>query len=427
MKKLKVHPAGHYLMWDNGEAFFYLGDTAWELFHRLDRSEMVKYFDTRAKQGFNAVQAVALSEFEGVTVPNKYGRLPLKFTFGVPDPTLPDTGGQYDYWEHVEYAINLAAEREIFITLLPTWGDKFNQLWGKGPEIFTPENAYTYSKWLAKRFKKHWNIIWMLGGDRPLDTPLHKSIIDAMGSGISQEDPDHLITFHPPGETSSADFVPQKEYIDFHSVQSGHGLGGWESYLQLRRTKGIEPTKPFMDSEPRYEDHPACFKAELGCYWNAHDVRNNAYWNMCEGVCGHTYGNHCIWGFNDSPCDYYPFVWQDVLEHEAANQIGYLKQLRLRRGFFEFRPAPELVCDDIAVGGHIAAARGDDYAYIYTPQGQPIRANLDLLGGKIIRSSWFNPRTGEEFLFKLLPPKQALFVPPSYGDDWLLVLEIADK
>lgn len=38
-----------------------------------------------------------------------------------------------------------------------------------------------------------------------------------------------------------------------------------------------------MDSEPRYEDHPACFKPEWGCYWNEEDVRQNAYWDMMEG------------------------------------------------------------------------------------------------------------------------------------------------
>ena len=144
MKKLKVYGTGQYLMWEDEKPFFYLGDTAWELFHRLTREEMAEYFAVRAKQGFNAVQAVALAEFEGVTVPNKYGRLPLTFTNGLPDPEKPDTDGEYSYWDHVECAIALAAEKNMFITLLPTWGDKFNRLWGTGPEIFTPENAYAY-------------------------------------------------------------------------------------------------------------------------------------------------------------------------------------------------------------------------------------------------------------------------------------------
>lgn len=427
MHKLKVHESGHYLMWEDGEPFFYLGDTAWELFHKLSREEMEEYFSVRSAQGFNAVQAVALSEFEGVTTPNKYGQLPLKFTNGLPDPTKPDTDEKYNYWEHINYAITLAAEKGIFITLLPTWGDKFNQLWGKGPEIFTPENSYYYGKWIANKFKNHPNIIWMLGGDRPLNTHRHKMIIDEMGRGIAETDSNHLITFHPSGESSSTDYMCSKPYIDFHTVQSSHGFGGYESHLLLRRTKSAEPQKPFMDSEPRYEDHPICFKAEYGCYWNDQDVRNNAYWNMCEGVCGHTYGNHCIWGFNENISAYYPFTWREALQHPGANQIAFLKKLRLERSFFDFHPAPELVQDDPSIGGHFAAGRGENYAYIYTPLGQPIKANLNLLGGKIIRANWFNPINGEETKLKLFPPKQTLFVPPIYGEDRVLILEIMEK
>ena len=27
--------------------------------------------------------------------------------------------------------------------------------------------------------------------------------------------------------------------------------------------------KPYLDSEPRYEDHPACFNDRIGYFWNA--------------------------------------------------------------------------------------------------------------------------------------------------------------
>lgn len=425
MRKLKVHSSGRYLMWDDESPFFYLGDTAWELFHRLTKEEADKYLSVRAAQGFNAIQAVALAELEGLTVPNKYGRFPFKFTNDTPDPLLPDTDGEYSYWDHVEYIIRTAEKKDLFITLLPTWGDKFNITWGKGPEIFTPENAYIYGKWIAEKFKKHWNIIWMLGGDRYLSTHRHQLIIDEMARGISEADSDHLITFHPGGGISSADELKGKDYIDFHTVQSGHDFNGYESYLFLQKMRETEQ-KPYMDSEPRYEDHPACFKAQYDCYWSAQDVRNNAYWNMCEGSCGHTYGNHCVWGFTEKTEKYYPYTWKEVLYHDGAEQIGFLKELRMKRSFFDFRPAPCLVEDETALGGHIAAGRGDDYAYIYTPLGQAFRANLELFGGNIIRSSWFNPRNGEETVFKLFPPKQVLFVPPTYCEDWVLVLEILE-
>ena len=135
MRKIKVN--GRYLSWSDGSPFFYLADTAWELFHRLNREEMDLYFEQRSRQGFNAVQAVVLAEYEGVTTPNAYGRLPLYMTDGIPDPEKPDSDGGYSYWDHVDFAVDTAARYGIFITMLPTWGDKFNLCWGKGPVILT--------------------------------------------------------------------------------------------------------------------------------------------------------------------------------------------------------------------------------------------------------------------------------------------------
>ncbi|MCL2479425.1 MAG: DUF4038 domain-containing protein, partial [Treponema sp.] len=120
MRTLKVN--GRYLAWDSGEPFFYLADTAWEIFHRLNRQEMQHYFAERSRQGFNAVQGVLLAEFEGVTVPNAYGRLPLLFSEQLPDPVKPDLGAGYGYWDHVDFAIETAAENNLFMVLLPTWG-----------------------------------------------------------------------------------------------------------------------------------------------------------------------------------------------------------------------------------------------------------------------------------------------------------------
>ena len=52
-----------YLMKD-GQPFFWLGDTAWELFHRLTREEADQYLKRRAEQEFTVIQAVALAEFD---------------------------------------------------------------------------------------------------------------------------------------------------------------------------------------------------------------------------------------------------------------------------------------------------------------------------------------------------------------------------
>ncbi|MGM0945528.1 MAG: DUF4038 domain-containing protein [Bacteroidota bacterium] len=62
---------------EDSTPFFWLGDTAWELFHKLDREEAIHYLSTRAKQGFTVIQAVILAERDGVRTPNAYGELPF--------------------------------------------------------------------------------------------------------------------------------------------------------------------------------------------------------------------------------------------------------------------------------------------------------------------------------------------------------------
>src|SRR3982751_6021120 len=75
--RLKVSENKHFLVTEKGEPFFYLGDTAWELFHRLNREEADQYLKDRAEQGFTVVQAVALAEFDGLKEQNPYGETPL--------------------------------------------------------------------------------------------------------------------------------------------------------------------------------------------------------------------------------------------------------------------------------------------------------------------------------------------------------------
>ena len=98
LPRIRVSDNHRFLVTEDGRPFFYLADTAWELFHRLNREQAVEYLDLRAAQHFNVIQAVALSELDGITVPNAYGKLPL---VGL-DPARPavDSGPKADRANH---------------------------------------------------------------------------------------------------------------------------------------------------------------------------------------------------------------------------------------------------------------------------------------------------------------------------------------
>ena len=112
---LRVADDRRHLITETGDPFFWMGDTAWELFHRLSREEAREYLDCRAEQGFTMLQAVALAELSGITVPNAHGRLPLKQNdLGQWDPTLPDLDaepGGTSYWDHVDHILDMAGEQ----------------------------------------------------------------------------------------------------------------------------------------------------------------------------------------------------------------------------------------------------------------------------------------------------------------------------
>src|SRR5262249_39711632 len=77
LPRIQVHPAGHYLETENGQPFFWLGDTAWELIHRTTREEASYYLHTRSLQRFTVIQTVVLAEFNGVNEPSALGLRPL--------------------------------------------------------------------------------------------------------------------------------------------------------------------------------------------------------------------------------------------------------------------------------------------------------------------------------------------------------------
>ena len=232
------------------------------------------------------------------------------------------------------------------------------------------------------------------------------------------------------GGKNSTDFVGDADYVDFHTSQTGHGVDQCYISDEIMRAMARATPKPYMDSEPRYEDHPACFNPALKYHWDAADVRQNAYWNVLTGACGHTYGNHNIWSMTRTADDYFTHTWQTAMNHPGAWQMRFVKKLRLSRDYFSLAPAPELLCANYEGMGHMVAACGRGYGYVYLPLGLPVTVKLDLIRpASCIRALWFDPRTGEEALLSVLPKKGNFTIaPPSQGkgNDWVLILEGVD-
>ena len=430
--KLKVSENHRFLVFEDGTPFFYLGDTAWELFHRLSKTDAEKYLENRRAKGFTVIQAVALAEIDGLNTPNAEGEKPLINN----DPTKPNE----KYFQHVDWVIKKAAEKGIFIGLLPTWGDKWNKKWATGSEeIFNAENARLYGKYIGNRYKDEPNIIWILGGDRPVETDLHRQIISEMAEGVREGDGGaHLISFHPTGGSGSSQYFHSAQWLDFNMRQNGHSLSYTERYKATLDDYNLNPAKPVMDAEPIYEDHPINFNPDANGHSVSADVRRPLYWDLFCGAFGHTYGHHSVWQMyspDKQPVNRPLMPWYEAIDQPGAAQMIYGRLLMESRPFLTRIPDNSIIVTDIVAssvpgaGSYTFVATRDkngSYAMIYAPVGRKFSVKMDAIKGSNVVAWWYNPRNGEATkIGKYKNTGTQTFNTPTPGEslDWILVLD----
>jgi uncharacterized protein DUF4038/collagenase-like protein with putative collagen-binding domain len=440
LPRLKVSENRRFLITEKGQPFFWLADTAWELFHRLNREEADRYLEKRASQGFTVIQAVAIAELDGHTTPNALGHLPW-LDLNPARPAVKD-GPNNDYWDHVDYIVDKANAHGLYIGFLPTWGRYWHDEVRNGKPLFTRENAAVYGEWLGRRYKKK-GLIWILGGDRSIDNAEQKEVIRALAQGLRKGDGGvHLITFHPPGGAGSSQWFQSESWLDLNLRQNGHVTEYTGHYAQTRADYNRKPIKPVIDGEPLYEGHPISFNAKALGHSTAADVRRPLYWDLFSGACGHTYGHHSVWQMwqPDRPPVNDPLMpWTEAIDEPGARQMVHARRLLESRPFLTRIPDDSVIVADrvaTAVPGagraRFAATRDalGSYAMIYAPVGRKFKVRMDRIRGPKVKAWWFDPRTGSATAIgEFANTGTREFVSPQPGEllDWVLVLDDAAK
>ncbi len=444
LPRLRVSPAHpNHLETEDG-LFFMLGDTAWELLHKLNEDEVSDYLDTRAEQGFNMPWIVGMPECDSLRSPNRYGLTPLHHH----DPRQPNE----EYWDWVERVIQMAAERGMYIGFLPTWADKMTAPWGDGPRIFhldDPAPAYDFGRWVGERFAEHTNLLWVMGGDRPAamtgleNDGLHeaarlagfgpetdwRTLHRAMAQGVRDgAGPDILMTYHPQGgPQGSATWLADEPWIDLHAFQSGHGGGRderiWE-YIESDLAR--RPLRPTFDAEPCYEDHPVrpwpTWDPRDG-YFCDYDVRRTIYRSIFAGACGVVYGHHSIWHFaGDDPTgwvNHSKMTWREALVRPGARHVGMMAEWLQDLLTVGIQPAQDVFVDpqSESPGEYRVAARIGQLLLVYLPHGGAV--TLRVSGD----AYWFDPRTGQTMDAGVSREGETLTCIAPNSIDWVLVVE----
>ena len=442
----------HHLAYEDGTPFFYLGDTAWELFRRTTREEADRYLRRRKEQGFMVIMTCGPGVEKtsgqldtGVHLPNRYGFVPFENTDFTRPRVVP--GSDNDYWDHVDYVLNRCEELGLYVALLPYWARDYI------PDPIDAQTGYAIGKWYGRRYGNRTHIIWVLGGDNEGNNAREIEIFDRTAAGIAdgagKDQADLMMTYHCNGwqddPHSSGYYLHDKAWLDFNGAQSGHYRDGVQGpyfnppYQTMADDYGRTPVKPTVNLEAIYDGICDGFRptnARLGAY----DVRKTAYWTMFAGGAGYTYGNNNVWQFycdRYEPRYYADTPWERAIDCDSARQMTILKRLILSRPFLGRVPDQTLIAANVGErGDHKVAVRDKDnrFAMVYVPTRENFTIDLSRLSGTI-NVWWYCPQDGKCYdedgkrtdePFASYPAgKTVEFTPPSSGPDWVLVLDDA--
>lgn len=476
----------HLLETASGTPVFLNNFTLWKLIEHGTREDMEEVVDVCKQNKYNMISCMVLGIHEWEdriyeTGVNPYGAHAFeRGDHGIPDPLRPittpgndpDNEGEYDYWDHVEYAIDLAAENGMYVSLHPAWGNWF-QGFVHGMKqgditIFDDYTAYQYGNWLGKRFGDKENLIWMVGGDRSavndartkwyeVDSiqdfrSLYRAMAEGLADGVNGIDHQDghadysniVMSYHPrKWGPNSSDWFHNEPWIIFNSIQDTP----IDIWIAINHDYQLQPAKPIWLYEGHYEEAI-----------HAWGVRYQAYHSVFAGGFGHTYGSD-IWELRNN--------WRELLELPGNQQMGHLytvaREIWTDEEYINRMPDQSIILGDhgkIYGRGHhmvtdfetkdnihlessdlLSAIRCKDgqWAMVYTSNGRPVELDLSFLGKGRIDAHWFNPRTGNWWVddaeTESMTPfiknldadiKRYVFdapVEPRPDNDWVLVLK----
>ena len=192
--------------------------------------------------------------------------------------------------------IQLAAEHGLAVFLDPIeTGGWLGMLESNGVA-----KAYAYGRFLAKRYARFPNIVWLNGNDfQDWRDSIKNALVQAVARGIRSADPHHLQTIELNYPVSAS--------FDNRSLRSLSRLDAVYSYkpvyAKMRRESERKNFAPLVLIEANYE-----FEDGLPV-----TLRRQEYWALLSGATGQLYGNKYTWQFLDG--------WAGKLDTTGSEQL----------------------------------------------------------------------------------------------------------
>ena len=346
--------AGHprHFQYQNGDPFYFLGDTAWALYtnnseEKHDRAAVLHYLNVRAKQGFNVIHSMLISEAD-------WGN-----DGGMPFTDLSAEAINPAYWQEVDTRLKYLTDRGMIAGLVLAWTDhgRSKQSW----QYFANEEACRrYARFIVARCSAY-PVFFIVAGEWGLtkDDAAARRLYEAIGAEIKKQDPHgRMVAIHTDGRgPKHLKPFAGSAWNDFGDyMQTYDNLHG--SILYCR-----DVGKPVVNAEYAYYRR----EAEDGTVNKAHSadvaITRAATWDIVMA------GGYIVTGFGTTYFGGYrcrgPFAV------DAAKNDDWEVQVQIVRKFFSARPWWKLEPHDELLTAPVE--RGEEEDVVVDRSGRPPR------------------------------------------------------
>jgi hypothetical protein len=445
---LKVSDNKRYLSYANGEPFFWLGDTAWEMVWKARWAEVQKYVADRAAKKFSVVQMVPMSHlaFErGTGIHNRNGATYfLDSDYAKPNPRY------FDYLDSIVQGMNNAG---IVAVMSPLWAtmSEYHIATSKYENYLTRAQALAMARYIAARYAGA-HVAWIVGGDQKYETSAQKNFWADFGRTLkTASGGQQLTTVHSDGFTASFDFFDNStEWLDFQMYQSAHVAHNDFVWNAAQRGYNLLPIKPLIDGEPAYEAIPNEFWSYADTAKRfpirAEHVRRNNYEAILGGsIIGVSYGANGIWQWNTLEMPTNPSITpfidsadyvDSALQYPGAFQMTYLREWMERVKWHTMSPQNAAAVKFTTTNAlfdpptnYIASMQSDSMTVAFFPQKiKSATVNLPrVCWNQAGMASWVNPSTGRVERQERINAGLTNVFAVDNTSDWLLVVHSVNE
>jgi Protein of unknown function (DUF4038)/Putative collagen-binding domain of a collagenase len=388
---LHISGNGRYFVTEDGQPFFWQGDTEWELFHLFSLADAKEFLLNRRNQGFNVIQVMVTGVYPEWGASK--GMKPWKEQQAWLDnnPLTPNE----EYFKRAD-AIVAAAQDSGIVLVLGVYHAR-DQDFGR----INASNVHVWARWLAQRYKNAKNIVWSMYPHANLSS---EPVVRAAVRGLQEGGGAHLITLHPDPSPTSSSFMHSEFWLSFNTLQT------WSTdlmnYDMVRSDFMRSPVKPVVDGEARYEKEDGTTPLA---------VRRAGYWACLAGGF-YSYGHRDNWMS--------PQTWRTWYDTPGARQIKIMGDLFRSIDWWRLVP-DQSIFTDWTKGDVAARSSGGDWILAYLTSSEPVNLKLSVITSSDWATAWWvDPVTGARTIIGTFPTSRVKeFSPPNGWQDAVLLIE----